>query len=163
MYDLCVVSFARTLSFDWLPGPPPPQPALTHSNPLVITTHPCFFKPQDIPHKWLQFPFCAYASAHVHIYAVCACVLPCGSTCEDLCACLCACSCVYKVKRSVTDGGRQLCGVKSIKSGRGITKGRREWRIQLLSTEAKTPENWQRECSGKKTENWSAYCMRNSS
>lgn len=119
-----------TNSLDRLPGPPPAQPALTDSTAdvLVITKHPCFLKPSDIPQKWLKISFvCVYASARVCIDTVYACMHIGRCTCEGLCVCLRLYVCI--VYRSVTKGGRQLglprreCAEWGAIRGRGITKG----------------------------------------
>lgn len=133
-----------TDGFDRLPGPPPTQPALTDS-----ITDACNYDTSLLLYtfrhtkKVTSATFCV-CTHRPRIYTVYACICQC--TCEGLCACVCVCIAC----RSVTKGGRQLgllrrgvCGVRSNKRARNH-KGRREWRIQLLSTVAKTL--WRTSC-----------------
>lgn len=131
--------------FDRFPGPPPSQPAPTDSNadPLVIITHPRFFKLSHIPLKWLQlfYVFSLFffhtTDQHVHYPHVC---LPLSMHMWWIeCALFCFCI-VYRI---VAKAGRQLgrlwrkWGAIKRKKGQESQKEWREWTIQLLSTVAK--------------------------
>lgn len=143
----------RTNSLDRLSGPPIIQLALTDSivDALVITRHPCFLKPLDIPQKWLQISFVfPYASAPcVHLCFICLHARPSehmwGLVCVLASLCLYSIQACYSELKPAGTAEEGVYRVRSKKRARNH-KGRREWSIQLLSfCGQKKKKSWQEE------------------